>query len=317
MKKRQYIDAPEVLPLGRIGKAVYGIAGLLLSPPIALAAIVFGVEGGAVRLRCFSIGAKVLRAAPLRNLKLAYELMLNPIDSTRYFELSAVLSALPDRDIARYLDISSPRLLPLLVARDTRPRTAAILNPDASDLEKTQRLYKYSIQDNGVRYYNQTLDQFAQSSTAFDLITSVSVFEHVPNDRGLIESVWALLAPGGTLIVTVPCAKVGWTQYINRYSYGVLDAEADGYTFWQRFYDRDELTETFYGICGQPTQIAVYGERRKGEFYLNTCVKRSTNHYSFWFEPLRMLRGYQRYESVDALPGEGVILMVFQKPPSA
>ncbi len=303
--------------MGRVGKAVYGIAGLLLSPPIALAAIVFGVEGGAVRLRCFSIGAKVLRAAPLRNLKLAYELMLNPIDSTRYFELSAVLDALPDRDVARYLDISSPRLLPLLVARDTRPRTAAILNPDASDLEKTQRLYETLIRATASATTTRRWISSREARRAFDLITSVSVFEHVPNDRGLIESAWSLLAPGGTLIVTVPCAKVGWTQYINRYPYGVLDAEQTVTPSGNAFTTADELTETFHGICGQPTQIAVYGERRKGEFYLNTCVKRSTNHYSFWFEPWRMLRGYQRYESVDALPGEGVILMTFQKPPSA
>ena len=314
MKTRQYIDAPEVPPLGRIGKTAYALAGLLLSPPIALAARILGVDGGSVRLRCFSLGAKVLSRSPLQNLKLAYELMFNPMDSTRYFEFRAVLDAMPHRRVERYLDISSPRLLPLFVARDLQPGNTTILNPDAADLEKTQRLYAHFVGDDSVRFWNMTLDQFARDAPTFDLITSVSVFEHVPHDRALIESVWSLLAPGGTLIVTVPCAKAGWTQYINRYSYGVLDAEDDGYTFWQRFYDSAELTEKFYPVCGKPSRVEVYGERRKGEFYLNTCVKRSTNHYSFWLEPWRMRRGYQDYGSVDALPGEGVILMVFQKP---
>jgi SAM-dependent methyltransferase len=313
LKTRQYIDAPEVLPLGGFGKSLYALTGLLLSLPIALAAWLGGVEGGSLRMRCIALGARVMRTPALRNLRLAYQLMFNPIDSTRYFEFRAVLDAISGRGAQRYLDISSPRLMPLFVAQATRPERITILNPDTSDLGQTRELYQHFFPAGSIEFCNETLDQFAHDAPTFDLITSVSVFEHVPQDRELIRAVWSLLAPGAMLVVTVPCARQGWTQYINRYSYGVLEAEDDGYTFWQRFYDTGELIDKFYTVCGNPTRVEVYGERRKGEFYLNTCIKRSTNHYSFWLEPWRMLRGYQRYPSIDALPGEGVVLLVFRK----
>ena len=313
MKTRQYIDVPEVVPLGALGKALYATTGLLLSIPIALAARLCGVEGGSIRLRCIALGARILRKPAWRHAKLAYEMMFNPMDSTRYFEIRAVLDAIAGNHATRYLDISSPRLLPLFVVRDTYPRSVTVLNPDAADLNKTQALYRHFFDEGSIAFSNKTVDQFANDGEAFDLITSVSVFEHVPEDREFIRKVWSLLAPGGTLVVTVPCAKQGWTQYINRYSYGVLDAGDDGYTFWQRYYGADELIEKFYAVCGKPIRAEVYGERRKGEFYLNTCIKRSTNRYTFWWEPWRMLRRYQRYASIDSLPGEGVALLAFRK----
>jgi SAM-dependent methyltransferase len=45
---------------------------------------------------------------------------------------------------------------------------------------------------------------------SFDLVTALDVIEHVDDDRGLILELRRVLAPGGTLLVTVPAFGFLW-----------------------------------------------------------------------------------------------------------
>lgn len=46
-----------------------------------------------------------------------------------------------------------------------------------------------------------------------DLVVSSEVVEHVENDRGAVARLAALLAPGGTLIITVPAHQWMWSEH--------------------------------------------------------------------------------------------------------
>ena len=64
---------------------------------------------------------------------------------------------------------------------------------------------------------------------AFDLILSVEVLEHVTDVDVATREFGRLLAPGGTLVVTTPCANPGSLEWwLNRRS-GSLQTTADGY----------------------------------------------------------------------------------------
>jgi predicted SAM-dependent methyltransferase len=154
---------------------------------------------------------------------------------------------------------------------------------------------------------------FAPNS--FDLITCLSVLEHIPEDKAALERMWSLLCPGGKLILTLPCMSQPLEQYISHNQYGVLRPGDDGYTFWQRYYDRKRLSSFIYSITGMPTRIAIYGEKKNGFFFRNATMKRLLGSlYPFWREPYMIATEYQAYTSIDDLPGEGVVILEFVKP---
>ena len=73
---------------------------------------------------------------------------------------------------------------------------------------------------------------FAENS--FDLITSMSVVEHIPDDKGAIQKMWHLLKPGGVLLLSVPCAVNASEEYTNLNDYELIDKNENGFVFWQR-----------------------------------------------------------------------------------
>jgi SAM-dependent methyltransferase len=319
--RRQYIDAPVVPKLSAPRKWLYAMLGVFLSLPVYLLACLSGPPGIAFRRQCMQWGISLLRKRPIGNIHHCFNLLFNPMDSTRYFEFGVVpdlLSCLGEKEYRNHLDISSPRLLPLWIIQNLRPDSTVMLNPDQDDLEVSKQLFN-AAGHRKVGFYASTLNDFQdqRETQSFDLITSISVFEHIEDDAEAVRSAWRLLAPGGVLIVTLPCANSVWEQYINQYDYGVLQPDSTGYTFWQRFYNQSLLNDTFYKVCGAPYKHVVYGEKVAGTFYRNTCVKRSSNMYPYWMEPWYMARQYGYFEKIEDLPGEGVIALVFRKPNDA
>ena len=107
---------------------------------------------------------------------------------------------------------------------------------------------------------------------------------------------WTLLSPGGKLILTLPCMSQPLEQFISHNPYGVLNPGDDGYTFWQRYYDRNRLESQIYSVTGMPSYIAVYGEKMSGLFFRNTSMKRLLGYlYPFWREPYMMATEYKSF----------------------
>jgi hypothetical protein len=67
----------------------------------------------------------------------AYGLIVTPLDSVRYFEFDFMWRTIKHIKIQTYLDVSSPRLLPLMVVNQSTNLVADLINPDKRDLPAT------------------------------------------------------------------------------------------------------------------------------------------------------------------------------------
>ncbi len=237
------------------------------------------------------------------------------MDSTRYFEFQEVWKSVNSLAFTHYLDVSSPRLMPLFLLKEAPEATAELINPDLSDLRETEQLANALGLKSRCMFFNGILNNAGFTKASFDLITCLSVLEHIPEDKAVLETMWSLLRPGGKLILTLPCMSQPLEQYISHNQYGVLNPGDDGYTFWQRYYDRELLKSSIYSVTGVPARIAIFGEKKSGFFFRNATMKRLLGFlYPFWREPYMMATEYQLFSSTDELPGEGVVMLEFIKP---
>jgi hypothetical protein len=242
----------------------------------------------------------------------AGRLALYPMDSTRYFEFDWVWSRLQRLGrVKNYLDISSPRLLPLSYVRRSDVEHAWFVNPDTSDLETTRRWADALSLSNRCGFSDVPIQSNQLDGQRFDAITSISVFEHIVNEGPALARVRSLLAPGGTLLLTLPCTAQGYDQFRDYDEYHLAKPDADGRYFFQRFYDAASLRDRVFSILGEPRQMTVYGESEPGYFGRNAQQKMRGLPYPFWREGYMMGRHFRAYPSIDALPGEGVVALEF------
>lgn len=273
-----------------------------------------GGPGLGMRMRAASMGIRLLLARGLQDL-LAWELLLFPMDSVRYFELDFAWSAAaPERGPLKYLDVSSPRLFPLAFLRHRARATADLLNPDGRDLELTRTLAQALHLSARCSFVPQTIDAAPLRPEHYDLVTSISVLEHIsaPAGAAAVGRLWECLSPGGTLIVTVPCASQAHDEYLDLDEYGLQRAGADGFYFGQHVFDERSLEDGFFRVCGAPRRIEVFGEIRPGTFDEDRARKNS-GLALLEREPLAMATEYRRFGSVSELPGVGVVGMAFRK----
>jgi SAM-dependent methyltransferase len=273
-----------------------------------------GVPGLGVRWKCLLLGLRLLfrRQAPI-DLKTILILILYPLDSTRHFELDFAWKALVGTPIGKYLDISSPRVFfaPLLV--EQLAETADLINPDKADLAETRKLLNAAGLLSRCNLFDCLIEDAQLVTASYDVITCISVVEHIPGDREAIRKMWELLKPGGRLLLTVPCAAQTSEQYIDRDEFGVQKSGEDGHVFMQRFYDSTLLQEHIFSTTGQPHRQAIFGERRPGLFLRMAARKRNDRYYPFWREPYMTAVEYAFFDSLEELPGEGAIAMEFVK----
>ena len=269
-----------------------------------------GAPGIARRGQCATLGFKALRGGHAR---MAFDLIANPMDSFRYFELEFVQSATSGLAVDRYLDVSSPRLVPLMILNERPALVGDLINPVAEDLDDTATLATALGLDTRARLKSVLLEDSGFDPGTYDLVTCISVLEHIPDDAAAIARMWELLRPGGRLVLTVPCARTAYEEYTNLDEYRLFDGE-DGFVYWQRYYDTRVLADRLWSVTGKPSRMAIYGEIAPGSYDRNVMRKRSDPAYPYWLEPIMMGREYRRYDAIDDLPGMGVIGMEFTKP---
>jgi hypothetical protein len=289
----------------------HGLAGVVLVPSYALAATAIGTPGMRFHLEAVSTAMRlVTRGSGL--IAQAGRLALYPMDSTRYFEFDWVWSRLQRlRRVRNYLDISSPRLLPLSYVRRADVERAWLVNPDSSDLETTRRWADALSLTGRCSFSDEPIESSRLDERRFDAITSISVFEHIVNEGPALAKLRSLLAPGGTLLLTLPCTSAGYDQFRDYDEYNLAKPDAEGRYFFQRFYDASSLRDRVFSILGEPRQTTVYGESEPGYFGRNAQQKMRGLPYPFWREGYMMGRHFRIYPSIDALPGEGVAALEF------
>ncbi len=314
MKAPVYIQVPQRPPLGTAHAAIRALRASVLTPAYWAMAHAMKTPGLHIQARSFALGLRTLLTGkhplPLREI---CRLLAFPLDSVRYFELDFMWSALRDLQFRRYLDVSSPRLLPMLLLSTKSDVYAELLNPDERDLQVTAEFSRAARLNSRCRLQSSTIAAAQLPPLGFEVITSVSVLEHIPEDKEAVRAMWNHLAPGGRLLLTVPCANDGYDEYVSQDVYGVLQPRPDGFTFWQRYYDQRQLEERIFAITGLPARSALFGEKVAGLYSRNVSRKLADSHYPAWREPYMVGQEYARFTNLSELPGVGVIALEFVK----
>lgn len=310
---KEYLRFPEPYKrVSRMNKLAHTLAGLVLFPIYWILAYAVRTPGLAFRMLCALKGMRLL----LREFDYvrAYGLLVAPLDSVRYFEFDFMWTAVKKIRIQSYLDVSSPRMLPLMVTNREKTLVADLLNPDKKDLPETISLAKsFGVADR-CRFHSSLIEEAPLHPESFDLITSMSVIEHILDDKGAIQKMWDLLKPGGMLLISIPCAAKAAEEYTNLNDYELIDTDESGFVFWQRYYDEALIQQRIYSITGQPRRVRIYAEKQAGSYNRNVTQKRTDPCYPYWREPLMMGMQYEFKDRLVDMSGMGVIAMEFVKP---
>ncbi|HRK32598.1 MAG TPA: class I SAM-dependent methyltransferase [Tepidisphaeraceae bacterium] len=195
--------------------------------------------------------------------KLAW--LLSPIDFLRYRELGFALEAIAKlpRPPQRVLDLSSPKLLPLTLAHALP--SASVLSTDLLAHEVNwSRGKAVALGLSNLQARQEDARCLSFDSDCFDLVTSISVFEHIApeadGDAPAIAELARVLAPGGTAVITVPCSRTYHADYIKA---DVYERQAGSEPlFFQRFYTPQMLHERFVRSSGLTLKRLDYIEER-------------------------------------------------------
>ena len=308
------IRVPKRRQRTRASAVAHSLAEVFLSPACCVLASFYKTPGLAFRFRSALLGFRALltrrRVLPYRDI---HSMFVSPMDSVRYFEFDFAWAGVSNLRIVRYLDVSSPRLFPILLTLEKRELQAELLNPDFSDLDLTGRMIETLKLSGRCRLHADLVNTAQFKDDYFDVVTSISVVEHIPDDSQALRKMWRFLKPGGRLFLTVPCASTAYEEYVDRNEYGLLQSKPDGFFFFQRYYDNTLLRQNIFSVTGEPRHYAVYGEKKPGSYHRSWKAKLSDPNYPAWREPVLMGTEYQYYEAIDDMPGIGVIGMEFVK----
>jgi SAM-dependent methyltransferase len=309
---RQYLSYPKPVQVFGLRRLRHIIGALILFPFYWGMAYVTRTPGLAFRRLCALAGFRLLFTG--RDLRRAYSLIVSPMDSVRYFEFDFMWRAIEKSKMRSYLDVSSPRIFSLLVVDRNADLAADLINPDKKDLAVTiSWAESFGLRDR-CRFYGCLIEDASLKPESFDVITSISVVEHIPDDRRAIQKMWDLLRPGGRLLISVPCAAKASEEFINLNEYELIDADENGFVFWQRYYDEGLIEDRIFSVTGKPYRCEIYGEKQANSYHKNATWKRTDPFYPYWREPFMMGLEYEFKNGFSELPGIGVIAMEFVKP---
>lgn len=308
---RNYLSYPKRNMGGKLGRIAHGIKNLILFPPYLALAYFHNAPGLAFRMKCIRLSLTMLvRGHPLKSV---YNTLAVPMDSVRYFEFDFMWKSTNDTHLESYLDVSSPRLFPLITLLRYPNLKADCINPDKKDLPITQALAKTLQLTDRCEFHSTLISDVAFEPESFDVVTCISVLEHIPNDTEAVAKMWSLVKPGGKLLISVPCAKIASEEFININEYELITPDHEGFVFWQRYYDEALIHQNIYSITGQPNHYEIFAEKAAGNYEKNVYQKRTNPGYAYWREPYMMSQEYEYKKNLSALPGMGVIAMEFIK----
>jgi SAM-dependent methyltransferase len=213
---------------------------------------------------------------------------------TRIIEVPLTLQLLNPNRTDRILDVSSPKLLGLYLAR------RGFSNTVVADLEDyfvgDFDIYRKRC---GVRIDPSVFDATKSipfPDDYFDKIFSISVLEHIPSsgDTLAIREMLRVLKPDGSIVITLPA----FSEYTEEWAdakdvYWPSVGDASGKVFYQRRYDSEAASSRLSVVGARHDQVILVAERPLAEAHLDPSGKML--HNSYFVDRIRSSRLIQKW----------------------
>jgi SAM-dependent methyltransferase len=164
--------------------------------------------------------------------------VLAPLEDTRLFELPATVTALDVAHGERVLDLASPKLAAVWLARHGAEVTSV-------DLLETEiaRWRELAGHIRGLDFGVADARQLPFADQTFDHAYSISVIEHIGDDGDFeaLAELARVVKPGGRVVLTVPFDTDYREDWRERPLYGRDNAQDGGKWFFSRTYDDSRL----------------------------------------------------------------------------
>jgi SAM-dependent methyltransferase len=199
--------------------------------------------------------------------KYAIRHLVMPVGYWRNVEFRFVLDEGDFKHSDRILDIGSPKLLSLYLAKTLGAEVYATDIDDYFTREYSLLRELEGLPDD--RFHVQVEDgrHLSFPDDHFSKVFSVSVIEHIPDhgDSECAKDIARVLAPGGRCLITVPFAPEYQDVYIGPggvYWAKAAGAEEENRVFFQRRYDEQSLYERVIKPSGLTLRSLTFiGER--------------------------------------------------------
>jgi SAM-dependent methyltransferase len=243
-----------------------------------------------------------------------YDLLRGGLEATHCLEFDFFWKRLRGRhSLGDYLDVSSPRIFPVVLLHKRAFKRATLVNPDADDLSVTAELIKAAGLDPACKTVARRFEDAGFRDESFDVITSVSTLQHVGRNPETVAAAWRYLRPGGTLLISLPCVTDATEQHHHQRSRATTISPTRR-PLSRQLCDSRFLDERIFKIVGPPSRYMIYGETVAGSFGRRLKRRLTDPAYPLWREPLNMGREWRCFSSINELPGEGITALEFTKP---
>ena len=220
-----------------------------------------------------------------------------PLDPSRYLELPWAEQTLEARPGDRVLDLASPKLLAVALARTG----VEIVSVDAFSLE-IERWHRLAPD---VRFEVADGRSLSFEDASFDRAYSVSVVEHIEDDgdEQALRELARVVRPGGRILLTVPYADTYWEDWRDRPLYSSDGEPEAAKYFFERWYDTARLDQ----LVGSAPVREVSRELARTE----PNWSRRYNRNFPWLLPLGPVFGLLGHEVTG--PGGDVARLVLER----
>jgi len=157
-----------------------------------------------------------------------------PLDPSRYLELPPTIASLAPEAGERVLDLASPKLAAVALAR----RGAIVTSVDLFE-DEVATWRELADGERGVSFEVGDGRALSHGDGTFDHAYTISVLEHMP-DGGAEQALGELarvVRPGGRVVVTLPYSERYHEVWHDQPAYGDQPAGPDGRFFFERWYD--------------------------------------------------------------------------------
>ena len=210
------------------------------------------------------VGGKLLLKGEL---KLAARYLGRPVNYWRNVEYRLISDAGRFRPGDRVLDIGSPKLLALYLAKVVGAEVHAT-DIDDYFVERLQTVANIEgVPAERLRLAVEDGRRLSFADDSFDKVFSLSVLEHIPDDgdSSCVTEIARVLVPGGQCYMTVPFWPQSRSDYVDDnevYWTKHSVAAGDGKVFYQRRYSEDDLFERLIRPSGLTLKELKYvGEK--------------------------------------------------------